>query len=554
MAAIKRLSLQMSLGSAFAGIVVLTALALGLSTYFSVRTFIRADIRQKLHDLAGVAALQVDGDRHRTILQRSDEQTDAYRTIKKQLQAVRDKSDGVRFVYTMRKDSTGKMLFVVDAEEKAEDMSHAGDVYEQVTPLMIAAFNAPYEAHVENEFYTDKWGTWLSGYAPILSHNGDLTGIVGMDVSAKHVLAYERHYLLFILLISLLVAGVVIFIGGLFSRSISKPMLLLAKDMNRIQRFELENTVDIKSRVTEIISMKTAVDNMKSGLRSFRKYVPADLVAELIKLGKEAVLGAEKREVTMFFSDIADFTTVSEKLSPEELAEHLRLYFRGMTSAILKNHGTIDKYIGDAIMAFWGAPHSLDGHAVSACRSALECQRYLEVINRDWAQKSLPTLSTRIGLNTGMVVVGNFGYEERLNYTAMGDNVNLASRLEGLNKYYGTKIIISESTFALVSKEFETRPLDVVAVKGKTKGVSIYELVAEKGALSPPEKEFIDLFTGGMHEYLGRHWAKALALFEETGRAKPEDKPSQILYKRCGEHMINPPPDDWTGVIVMREK
>jgi class 3 adenylate cyclase len=550
----KKYSLQFSIGSAFAGIVVLTSIALGMSTYYSVRSFIRQDIRQRLHDLAGVVALQIDGEEHKRILLRSDEKTETYLKIKKQLQAVRDKSEGVRFVYTIRRDPLGKIMFVVDAEEKPEDLSHVGDAYEQATPLMIATFDAPYETHVENKFYTDQWGTWLSAYAPIFSRNGDLAGVVGMDVSAKHVLAYENQFLLFVIIVCAIVTGVVISIGVLFSRSISKPLLVLSKDMNKIQRFELDETLDLKSRVIEINSMRTAVENMKNGLRSFRKYVPADLVAELIQLGKEAVLSAEKREVTVFLSDITDFTTVSEKLSPEELAAHLRRYFRGMSSAILKNHGTIDKYIGDAIMAFWGAPHPLDGHAIYACRSALECQWYLEGINREWAQKGVPTLSTRIGLNTGQVVVGNFGYEERLNYTAMGDNVNLASRLEGLNKYYGTRIIISESTYAQVSTEFEARMLDVVAVKGKTKGIAIYELVAEKGTISSADKEFLDLFNSGMREYLDRRWGNALSCFKETSRKKPEDRPSLIFHKRCSEYLLNAPPDDWTGVIVMQEK
>jgi adenylate cyclase len=225
-----------------------------------------------------------------------------------------------------------------------------------------------------------------------------------------------------------------------------------------------------------------------------------------------------------------------------------------MSSIILKNHGTIDKYIGDAIMAFWGAPHPLDGHAICACRSALECQWYLERINREWAQEGLPLLHTKIGLNTGQVVVGNFGYEERLNYTAMGDNVNLASRLEGLNKFYGTRIIISESTYAQVSAEFEARMLDVVVVKGKTKGIAIYELVAEKETLSSADKEFLDLFNSGMREYLNRRWENALSCFKETSMKKPEDKPSLIFHKRCSEYLLNAPPGDWTGVVVMEEK
>lgn len=546
-------SLRFSLGSAFVGIVVLTALCLGLATFFSVRAFIRQDIMMRIHDLVGTAASQIDTGMHAAIQTRDDERGEQYLAIKKQLQKIRDHSTGVRFVYTMRKGPSGNVVFVVDAEDTAADMSHVGDPYEP-TPLMLAAFEKPAEARVENKFDTDKWGTWLSGYAPIQSPDGSIVGILGIDISAQKVMDYERHYLFFILVSSILITVPAVLIGILFSRSISKPLLKLAHDLEKVRRFDLDTSVQIRSHIIEVLNMKAAVDNTKCGLRSFKKYVPADVVADLIQLGKEAVLGVEKREMTVFFSDIADFTMISENLKAEDLAENLRIYFEGMTRAVLKNRGTIDKYIGDAIMAFWGAPYPLEDHAVMACKAALQCQKYLLEVNKEWTARGIPPLKTRIGLNTGEVIVGNIGYEERLNYTVIGDNVNLASRLEELNKYYGTSIIISENTHQYLSKSFETRRLDIVAVKGKTKGIAIYELVAEKGELSDARRGSLDLYNIGSDLYFNRQWARASALLEEAVRREPNDMPSQLLLRRCKEYALNPPPDDWTGVVVMREK
>jgi adenylate cyclase len=300
--------------------------------------------------------------------------------------------------------------------------------------------------------------------------------------------------------------------------------------------------------------MKRAVDNMKNGLRSFRKYVPADLVAELITLRKEAVLGAEKREATVFFSDIEDFTAISERLTPEALAEHLAVYFEGMTKIILRNRGTVDKYIGDAIMAFWGAPTAAPEHALLACRCALQCRSFLNALAGEAARSGAPVFRTRMGINSGELIVGNMGYEERMNYTVIGDHVNLASRLEGLNKYYGTQIIISQYTYAEVKGAVEARMIDVVAVKGRKQGVILYELVSEKDDLEKGEKSFIDLFNEGMVCYLERRWSEAIRMFQETSRKNPLDKPSQMLLERCRAYASDPPPGDWNGVVKLTQK
>lgn len=549
---IKRIySLQFTLGSAFVGIVILLSLLLGLTTYFSVRSFIRQEIRQRLADTVGVAALQIDAEAHKNLTQSIDEETNAYMKIKKSLQQIRDNCKDILFVYTIRKNKKGEIIFVVDAEENTQDVSNVGDVYDTPTPQMLAVFTKPYKVEVENQFFTDQWGTTLSSYAPIFFKNGELESALAMDISASKIIDYERHYLSIILVFCVIISSFVIVLSIFFSRRISKSLMLLEADMSRIQKFDLDSKIEINSHIVEVIKMKNAVDNMKNGLRSFKKYVPADLVGELVKLKKEAVLGTERRELTIFLSDIAKFTTISENLSPEQLSENLGVYFEGMTKTILR---TVDKYIGDAIMAFWGAPHYTENHAVSGCYTALQCQRYLDTLDKKWAKEGTPLFTTRIGLNTGEAIVGNIGYEERFDYTAIGDNVNLASRLEGLNKFYGTRIMISEFTYAQAQKHIETRFIDVVSVKGKSKSVIVYELISEKDNIDKELKQFIDLFNYGTSLYLNRKWSEAIKVFTETNKKTPQDIPSQILLSRCLKYAEKPPPVDWSGVVVMQEK
>jgi len=212
---------------------------------------------------------------------------------------------------------------------------------------------------------------------------------------------------------------------------------------------------------------------------AFGKYVNKHLLDEMISKKSEIKLGGEKRDITVFFSDIRDFTSVSEKLFPEELANLINSYLTTMAKIILDNNGTIDKFIGDAIMSFWNAPLEKKDHSFLACKSAIEQIKSLKEFNQKDSDKK-PKLRMGCGIHTGEAIVGNFGSHHRFNYTALGDTVNLSSRLEGLTKYYKIPIIISESTQKLVRTNFDFRKLDMVKVKGKEKPVSIYELCIEK--------------------------------------------------------------------------
>jgi adenylate cyclase len=341
----------------------------------------------------------------------------------------------------------------------------------------------------------------------------------------------------------------ILIVSAWVSALVANPLRRIALDSEAIGRFELEPRPLDRSQIREVDQLMLATHDMKRGLRSFRKYVPADLVREILASGGEAELGGQKATLTIFFSDIADFTTISEILSPEDLVEQLAEYFEAMSRALREQPpGTLDKFIGDSIMAFWGAPAPNPEHALTACRSALHCQEHLKELQDKWTREGKPLFHQRIGINTGEVIVGNMGSITRLNYTVVGETVNSASRFEGLNKAYGTRIIIGENTRELVKEQFVARPLDLVSVKGSAKGVRIYELMAETSGADERVREIARLAATALDLYLARRWDEARAWYGKILELDPADRPAGILYDRCRLYLENPPPFDWSGI------
>ena len=346
--------------------------------------------------------------------------------------------------------------------------------------------------------------------------------------------------------------GGVVVAGSLsliLARRVSVNLGCIAEETREIGRFELTPKSPIKSRIEEIRTLAGAVEEMKTSLRSFQKFVPSEFVRQLLESGQEAKLGGSRKELTVYFSDIVGFTSISEKLHADQLVKLLSEYLEEMTAEVLKNGGTVDKYIGDAIMAFWGAPRPCEQHASEACRTALANQARLSELREVWKKANLPPLESRIGLHTGAATVGNFGSPNRLDYTAIGDTVNVASRLEGLNRIYGTQILISETTKASIGQRFITRPLDHVAVKGREQGMTEFELIGEKDSSSQSEYQWIEEFSNGLNTYLSGDWMMAIACFERVLQSRPDDHASQLMIERCRIYNQTPPPADWNGVF-----
>ncbi|MDZ7263787.1 MAG: adenylate/guanylate cyclase domain-containing protein [candidate division KSB1 bacterium] len=294
----------------------------------------------------------------------------------------------------------------------------------------------------------------------------------------------------------------------------------------------------------------------KRKIRSmFQHYISASVVDELLKNPGMLKLGGERKVATAFFSDIKDFTTVSESLSPEELVAVLNEYLSVMTEIVFKYQGYLDKYAGDAIMAIFGIPVEQDGHAVNACHAALEMMRELEKLREKWQREGKPQFECRIGLNSGPMIAGNIGGHNRFDYTAIGDSVNLASRLEGVNKVYGTSIIISEDTFMLVQDKFWCRELDFIRVKGKNNPVRIYELLAPKTQeLNPIRSASLECFLKGLAIYRQQDWIHAFDMFQKALTLDSQDGPSKEFIRRCKRYIENPLLARSDNVFVLYEK
>ncbi|MFA6562371.1 MAG: adenylate/guanylate cyclase domain-containing protein [Verrucomicrobiia bacterium] len=336
----------------------------------------------------------------------------------------------------------------------------------------------------------------------------------------------------------------------LFSRRASLPLVELQREARAMGRLELMPTHPPLSHIREIRELGNAMAAMKTNLRSFRKYVPADLVGDLVRSGREAMLGGERINATVYFSDIAGFTPVAEQLRPEEIVEHLGEYLQAMSDGIAQHGGTVDKFIGDAVMAFWNAPRLNPAHAADACRAALANQRHLDRLNEQWRAAGKPVFRTRIGLHTGPVVVGNIGSEHRMNYTVIGDTVNLASRLETLNKLYGTRILISETTRTAAGAAISARPVDCANIKGKIAAVTVYELLCEAGTETPDMADLRRQTEEAFAHYQRGDYAAAAAAYRGLLKRQPADGVAAALLKRCENPAANPPVQSATSTHV----
>jgi adenylate cyclase len=282
----------------------------------------------------------------------------------------------------------------------------------------------------------------------------------------------------------------------------------------------------------------------------FSHYLSPQVIARIVEDPAHLRLGGESREITSFFSDLAGFTSISETMTPEELVSFLNELLSEITDIILEEGGTLDKYEGDAIIAFWNAPLEQPDHALRAGRAALQAQRRLAELRPVLKEKYGKDVFMRIGLNSGPAVVGNMGSKRRFDYTAIGDTVNLASRLEGACKIYRVPILIGESTAVLVRQEFLLREVDVVRVVGKTTPVRIYEIIAEKEKATPQEEKRVRLFEEALRFYREKAWSEAKIRFELL-----QDDPLARLYvHRCQEYIKHPPPPDFDGVFVLESK
>jgi class 3 adenylate cyclase len=357
----------------------------------------------------------------------------------------------------------------------------------------------------------------------------------------------------------LIALGIGVVIVLLLTNKIVFPIRMLVRGTREVMAGNYNYHVENQSR-DEVGQLANAFNHMVGGLKEkeqirnlFGKYVHPSIVQDIVENPDNLGMGGMRKQQTLLFTDIDGFTTISEAMDAEQLVAYLNDYLGAMTDELSAHGGILDKYLGDGFMAFWGEPLTKENHALQACRAALAMQTKLSTKVAEWSERGLPEIRMRIGVATGEVVVGNIGSEQSRDYTCIGDTVNLASRLEGVNKIYGTRIIIDEVSRAMAGEEVVARELDTVRVKGREGGTRIFELVGLNPDVAPQTLELIDRYEEALAQYRAGDIATALVAFESILQGAPDDHPSKVMFEQCNAY-IDSPADDWTAIRVLDEK
>lgn len=394
---------------------------------------------------------------------------------------------------------------------------------------------------------------WWSYVRPYVVEGGPLFWI-GVTVPESDFLGELEAGRTYVLIISLVALGLACFLSLKLARRYSLPIQTLIEQSERLRVLDTEEAAMHPSDIREIGQLYEAQDRMRLALDSFAKYVPSEVVRELLEKGEAAVIGGRNTSMSILFTDIAGFTAISESMTPETLTAHMAEYFDAMIDVITEHRGTVDKLIGDAIVAFWGAPKENANHERDAILAALRCEETLRVLNTKWESQGLPRLPTRFGISTGKVMVGNVGSSNRLNYTALGDSVNLASRLEGANKFYGTRILVGEQSVSGSGGHFLWRKLDKVRVVGRTQPETIYELLGEREKVPVDRLEKARQYEAALENYFKQQFAEALRTLGGLEKGGNEDLSVERLKRLCQENLEHGVGSDWDGVSRFSDK
>ncbi len=378
--------------------------------------------------------------------------------------------------------------------------------------------------------------------------------VLAVALPQNDFLNWSRETNLFFLTFTALALAVGAGVALLLADRVVRPLQELVAETVRIKQFEWGETKPLESNIREIDDLSKSFETLKSGLRSMEKLVPADYARSLIASGQEARLGGERRHITTYFGDIIGFTRLSHELPPEDLVEILAEYLDVLSDVVLDNDGTLDKFNGDDVMAFWGAPTLTTDHAKTAVSAALKSLLAITELHIELRQNNMPILSASFGVATGDVIVGNVGSKKRMTYTVIGDSVNLASRLQGLNKFYSTHILASQGTFKECESDFVWRLVDSVSVFGRFESEQVYEPLGFANNANPEMIKLAEASNQAFALYQNREFADAAKAYEEILAVHRSDGPSAVLHARCIKFMKKPPEKDWDGSYQMSLK
>ena len=334
---------------------------------------------------------------------------------------------------------------------------------------------------------------------------------------------------------------------------VSRSMARIAAKTERIRSLDFSDRVPVRSRISEVARLSSAVERMREGLEVFGRYVSKELVQQIMRSPESAGVGGVRREITVMFTDIEGFSRLSETMEPELLTSRLSRYFEALGEAITANSGVIDKYIGDSIMAFWNAPEPDEDHVAKACRAALQAAAAGRRLSEKWRERGRPGFRTRFGLHTGPAVVGNVGARERINYTLVGAVANQASRLEGLNKIYGTEILASGDVAEPTADRFVWRHVDRIVAAGTTEVHDIHEPLGEIES-ADEHAEFLSRWRAGRDAYVDGRFDAAVVCFRAAAALRPDDGPCRVFMERCAELIRTGRPGGWDGAWHFDQK
>ena len=570
---LKNIKLSIAMATLVTGIGAIPVTCLGTYFLLSSEHIARNAVISRLQDVTRLVEADIDPILHDKIRSKNDIHSYPYTRLNPiTIDAIKLIS-GSGYIYTVRNlDRSGKLpahgkhklVFVLDSLEFTDPIyapPGAPFPLARNADALIRVWKEK-EMVVDRTFVHDQYGTWLSAYLPLKRPNGSFDSVVGVDISVESVDKFRSLIMRETIIALLIVLIVSIPIGALLGRSISVPIRDVTRLLGQLSTLNMACCfIDEGSKgrwLIEIEDMYQSVLSLASALEGFSKYVPAALVRKLLDSKSPISLGGEAKNLAVMFTDIRDFTNVAESLPPAESVSRLNEYFTVITGIINETSGTVDKFIGDSVMAFWGAPEVVEQSAKLACLAAMRSRDALEALNQRRIEQGLEGgFFTRFGLHYGNCIVGNIGSVDRVNYTIVGDNVNLASRIESLNKGYMTELLATgELVQALgpAAAEFVFVLVDVVKVKGKEKSVCLFELRGLSEQLGQREIDFAATMQAAMDRYMQADFDGSIALLTGLDQDFLTLHYVARLLQKCEQLKGETLPSDWDPIEKMTHK
>lgn len=539
----------------FAGLVTGTVLITSATLIVGSYGVAKNNTALRLRDASRLLASQLDAEELRSIQSPKQQDSEIYQRIHEKLAKSIGQIQGVRFIYILRKmassnqNGTPRYAFVVDGLP-FNDQDFAPTGTEMATSDSTDALHRVWETgklEVDRDFVTDEWGTWLSGYIPLKQKNGSFETILGIDISATDV--YQSR----IRIIKTLTGGYLISIlmiipaAAFFGSRIGGPLRRINKRLLTISQLQFDSNPREPigaGWVYEIHEIGESLSRVEGALQDFNRYVPSKLVRKLVLEKSNIELAGEMRNLGIMFTDIIGFVSITEKLSAHDILTYLNQYFSIVNQAAEETGGILDKYMGDAALIFWGAPDTILSPARCCVETALLCRERLEALNQSWREEGINVqFDTCFGIDYGEVVIGNMGAEQRVNYTILGDRVNLASRIEDINRHYGTRILATRSLIESLGEEasrFLIVKVDIAKLRGISQPAELFEIRGHHASATEQERQFVHTYTRAYNLHAEGDDSGALAALQDLPDSYRDVLYVQRLLALCGGHEGGP--------------